>query len=400
LNIRPSDYLLVRLADQAESLLRSLGDLETAWLRRRLRDISIESPVFIAGLARSGTTILLGELSKLVGFGTHRYRDFPFVMTPWLWNRFLDRFQTGQPARERPHKDRICITPESPEAFEEPIWQHFFPQVHAANRSHRLTSAQPNREFDAFFTDHIRKLLLVRHAGRYLSKGNYNVARIEYLARLFPDAKFIIPIRHPFAHVQSLLGQHALFGDYARMDRRVARYLAAAGHYEFGPQRMPIRLTNESGDRIAAAWNRGDDGLGYAIQWAEIYRFVDALRSESEALANRILFVRYEDFCSQPDEEMCRILRFLDMDTDIVERQQFGHIVASTLGTLACSDEFAPASGARRGQSPRASGMHFPTTSQRRGTVARSSPSDETGAVISDCLGSVASISQTAVSGL
>ena len=340
MNIRPSDYLLVRLADQAGGLLRSLGDLETVWLRQRLRNIAIESPVFIAGLARSGTTILLEELSKLAGFGTHRYRDFPFVMTPWLWNQFLDRFQTEQPACERPHKDRIRITPESPEAYEEPIWQHFFPHVHSGDKSHRLAALHSNCEFDAFFTDHIRKLLLIRHAGRYLSKGNYNVARIEYLARLFPDARFIIPIRHPLAHVQSLMGQHALFCDYARQDPRVARYLAAAGHYEFGPQRMPIRLTNESGDRIAAAWDRGDDGLGYAIQWAEIYGFVDDLRTASAALANRILVVRYEDFCAKPYEAMCRILRFLHVDIEVVGPQQFGHIVASTLGTLACSDEF------------------------------------------------------------
>jgi hypothetical protein len=340
LNIRPSDYLLVRLAELAGGLLHSLGDLETVWLRPQLQNIAIESPVFIAGLARSGTTILLEELSKLTHFGTHRYRDFPFVMTPWLWNRFLDRFQTEQPARERPHKDRIRITPESPEAYEEPIWQHFFPHVHTGDKSHRLSGAQPNREFDAFFTDHIRKLLLVRQAGRYLSKGNYNVARIEYLANLFPAARFIIPIRHPLAHVQSLMGQHALFSDYARQDPRVSRYLAAAGHYEFGPQRMPIRLTNESGDRIAAAWDRGDEGLGYAIQWAEIYGFVDDLRNESAALANRILFVRYEDFCADPYETMCAILRFLDLDTDVLRPQQFGHIVASTLGTLACSEEF------------------------------------------------------------
>src|SRR4029077_18888388 len=56
LNIRTSDYLLVRLAELAGTALRGLGNLETQWLRPRLRNASIDAPVFIAGLARSGTT--------------------------------------------------------------------------------------------------------------------------------------------------------------------------------------------------------------------------------------------------------------------------------------------------------------------------------------------------------
>ena len=334
------DCLLLRLAESAGGVLHTLGNLETEWLRRRLHDVTIESPVFIAGLARSGTTILLEELSKVPGFGTHRYRDFPFVMTPWIWNRFLDRFQTAQPGRERPHQDGIRITPESPEAYEEPIWQHFFPDVHDPRKLHRLTSARRHRDFDAFFADHIRKLLLVRRARRYLSKGNYNVARIEYLATLFPDARFIVPIRHPFAHVRSLMRQHALFCDYARRDPRVARWLAAAGHYEFGPQRIPIRIESDSGDGIQAEWDAGHEAAGYARQWAEIYRFVDALRSGPQSLANRILLVRHEDLCAQPFEVMQRILRHISIDPGLLETLPLDHIAAPAVETKPRSEEF------------------------------------------------------------
>jgi hypothetical protein len=338
--IRLSDYLLVRMAESSGSLLRFAADLETDWLGRRLDDISVEAPVFISGLARSGTSILLEELSKLTGFGSHCYRDFPFVMTPYFWNRFLDRFRVEQPARERAHQDGIHISPESPEAFEEPIWQRFFPHVHAANMPHRLTGAPRNREFETFFTNHIRKLLLVRRAGRYLSKGNYNIARIEYLGTMFPDARFIVPIRHPLTHVPSLLRQHALFCDYARQDRRVPRLLAAAGHYEFGPQRVPIRLSDESGNRIQAAWDVGNDGAGYAIQWAEIYRFVDGLQSGRPSLAKRILVVRHEDFCKQPREVLHRILRHIDHDTAALELRHFGHIAASKVRAISVSEEY------------------------------------------------------------
>jgi hypothetical protein len=85
--ISRTDYLLVRLAQTGASLFQSAGDLESSILRRRLDAIPIESPVFLCGLARSGTTILLEELSKIAPVGTHRYRDFPFLMVPWLRNR-------------------------------------------------------------------------------------------------------------------------------------------------------------------------------------------------------------------------------------------------------------------------------------------------------------------------
>jgi hypothetical protein len=308
------DYILLRLASSAAGMLQSLGDLESAALRRRIDAVPIESPIFLTGLARSGTTILLEELSKVAGIGTHRYRDFPFLMTPWFWNGFLNLFRVSQQAVERPHKDRIQITAESPEAFEEPIWHFFFPHLHSDGALHRLAGDRRFDEFESFFKDHIRKILLVRRQQRYLSKENYNVVRIEYLANVFPDARFIVPIRHPFTHVESLVRQHALFCDYARGDARVPRYLAAAGHYEFGPQRVPIRLSHTAGDRIRAAWERGEDDAGYAIQWAEIYRFVDALRSTPSELSRRILVVRYEDFCARPYDVMRGILQHAKFD--------------------------------------------------------------------------------------
>jgi hypothetical protein len=325
--ISRTDYLLLRLAQSGASLFQSAGDIESSILRRRLNAIPIESPIFVCGLARSGTTILLEELSKIARVGTHRYRDFPFLMSPWFWNRLLDWGRVQKPAVERPHQDRIRITAESPEAFEEPLWQFFFPQLHAADGLHHLTGERRFEEFECFFKDHIRKILLTRGQRRYLSKGNYNVVRIEYLATVFPDARFIIPIRHPFTHVQSLVRQHVLFSEYARNDPRVPRYLMAAGHFEFGPQRVPIRLSHAAGDRIREAWQSGHDAAGYATQWAEIYRFVDHLRSDGKSLAKRILVIRYEDFCDCPHEVVSDILQHAHLDSKTtIDPQAFEHI--------------------------------------------------------------------------
>lgn len=335
MNLRQLDYLLTVLAHQCRGVMQSMGDFETRWLARELESVKLETPVFLTGLARSGTTILLEELAKFPGVATHRYRDFPFLMTPVFWNRFVNRFGAKEQAVERPHKDRIRITVESPEAFEEPIWQFFFPQVHSPTKIHRLTAAVRNPEFESFFRDHIRKILLLRKGRRYLSKENYNVARLEYLARVFPDARFVVPVRHPVDHVHSLVRQHQLFCDYDQKDRRVRRYLAMAGHYEFGPQRCPIRLSDESGQRIAAAWEQGREYEGYAIQWNAIYHLIDELRSRGDELAERILIVRYEDFCAAPYEAMQRILAHIDFPDAGVGPDSYSHI-SPPGGAMSC----------------------------------------------------------------
>lgn len=307
--IRATDYFLTQFCAQARPLLRWMGDWETRFLGRDLASIAIDRPVFITGLARSGTTLLLELLALVDGVATHRYRDFPFLMTPYLWNRYLDLFAGVQTPVERPHRDRVRITRESPEAMEEPLWQAFFPHVHADHASHRLSAETVNPAFECFYRDHIRKMLLIRRGSRYVAKGNYHIPRLEYLLHLFPDALFIIPVRRPLTHVHSLVRQHLQFCDYAASDPRVPRYLAAAGHFEFGPQRRPIRLSAAASDRIVQAWSCGEDYLAYSIQWAEIYGFVNALRTNPD-LAAHMLIVRYEDLCAEPDATLRRILDF------------------------------------------------------------------------------------------
>lgn len=308
--LKASDYALVQWSRRLAPLLRNLGELETDLLGRRLEPVKIEAPVFVTGLARSGTTMMLTLLSQAEGVATHRYRDFPFLFTPVAWNWFQDRMGQGPgEAVERPHRDRIRITKESAEAFEEPLWQAFFPWVHDGARVHVLGPETSSPEFAVAFRQHLRKILWLRGGKRYVSKGNYNVARIGYLARLFRDARFVVPVREPVAHVRSLVEQHALFSRYAADDPRVPEYLAAAGHYEFGPQRRPVNLDPARVGHIDEAWRAGDDWRGYARQWAQVYAHVDALRRDPE-LAERILVVRYEDACSEPQALVQRLLAF------------------------------------------------------------------------------------------
>ena len=66
-----------------------LGNLESRMLKDELDKVRIEAPIYVAGLARSGSTFLLQALAEHEDTVTHRYKDFPPVFTPYWWNRFL-----------------------------------------------------------------------------------------------------------------------------------------------------------------------------------------------------------------------------------------------------------------------------------------------------------------------
>jgi hypothetical protein len=318
------DNILTRIATRYAGTMRSFGEWENRIMAGQIDRVEVKKPIFITGLARAGTTILLETLAKADGIATHRYRDFPFIMTPIFWNRFISLFATKQVPVERPHKDSIKITRESPDAFEEPIWQHFFPFLHDPTVLHELTRETSNRIFEKFYLEHIKKIMIIRKGSRYLSKGNYNLTRIDYIGRIFADARFLIPIRHPLYHIESLVRQHLLFQDYAAQNPQVTEYLKAVGHYEFGPQRMPICLTHKGCNQVIKMWENGDGHLGYAIQWAEIYRFVSELHKREPDIANRLLVIRYEDLCSDPLAEIQKVLNFVELgrNDSIVEAAQ------------------------------------------------------------------------------
>lgn len=287
-----------------------LGSLETRLLDSALSDVRIDRPIYVTGLARSGTTILLETLARHPDVATHRYRDFPLLFTPYLWNRWLDLVPRPpeQPA-ERSHGDGIAVTSESPEAFEEPLWMAFFAGQHDPSASAVLDHRTRNPAFEGFYRDHIRKLLAVRGGRRYVAKGNYNVTRIAYLAKLFPDARFVIPVRDPVWHVASLMKQHRLFLAGQRDNPRAVRHLRRVGHFEFGLDRLPINTgDNPATAEIVQLWQAGEEVRGWSRFWATLHRHIADLIDGDASLRAAIRIVRYEDLCAQPRAALAEML--------------------------------------------------------------------------------------------
>ncbi len=230
----PLDRILHRLALGVPLLSEMVHDIERAVHLKSAPDIAGQPHVFVSGLARSGSTVLLRELYRTGQFGALTYVDMPFVLAPNLWRRL------GSPAdpgvlRERAHGDGIKINAESPEAFDEVFWR--VQNGSAYIRQDRLLPHYPDRDLLNGFTDYMRLVLKCHSKTRYLSKNNNNILRLDALSTAYPAAYFLIPLRDPLQHAYSLLRQHRRF---LQCDDFTADYMGWLGHHEFGRTHRPF----------------------------------------------------------------------------------------------------------------------------------------------------------------
>jgi Sulfotransferase family len=306
------NHLMSGAVHHACPLWRWLGNAESWFHRSRIEQTPIAKPIYVAGLARSGTSVLIEILASHPDVATHQYRDFPFLFIPYWWRETLNRSAPPvAPAQERAHGDRLMVTPQSPEAMEEVLWMAYFRRLHQPYSSSALDGGASNPRFERFYRDHIRKLLLIAGRTRYAAKGNYNLTRLEYLLRLFPDARFILPVRRPREHIASLMKQHRLFNEAAKRHPRSVAHLDRVGHFEFGAHRRCISTERDSTvvKSIEALWRQGDEVRGWARYWASLYRWVTAQLASNESLRRATLVMRYEDLCDRPQESLGQLLR-------------------------------------------------------------------------------------------
>ena len=227
--------------------------------------------VFISGMARSGTTILLNAIYNTKEFASLTYQDMPFVLSPNLWSK-LNKGGNALNKQERAHEDGIKINTNSPEAFEEVFWKNFHYD-----------------ESDTFieFTNFVQLLCMKYNKHRYLSKNNQNIKRIDYLIKNFPNSKIIIPFREPLQHANSLYNQHKKFISLQKKDDFIRKYMFWIGHSEFG---MDYELIFK--DNII---HEDSNELNHWLeQWMLFYDKLYYLHSNKQ-----ILFICYENLCNE-----------------------------------------------------------------------------------------------------
>ena len=223
---------------------KSLFELEKI-IYLKNKDIKNQSHVFITGLPRSGTTSLLNFLFSSNEYASLTYNNMPFILSPHFSKLFHKK---NISKKERLHRDGINFDNNSPEAFDEIFFDN-------------------NEEFVRNeLENYIQLILLSNDKTKYLSKNNRNYKRVDLINSIFPNSIFLIPIREPLHHANSLLNQHLHFSHLHKEDDFIKRYMNYLRHNEFGlnhkPWHKPIHFNDLS-------------NINYWLQqWNLFYEFI------------------------------------------------------------------------------------------------------------------------------
>lgn len=304
------DRGLHRLALGSKALRKVAFDME----RGSLPDDAVrgnDAPVYVCGLARSGTTMLLRILDRAECFRSLSYRDMPFVMAPNLWRKISGVGAKQATMAERAHGDGVQVGYDSPEAFEEVFWQTF-DEPEGGTKSYGMPA--PSKQTIDDFAEY--RLLVANPKGvavthRYLSKNNNNVLRLSSLCAE-PSATVLLVYRDPVATARSLYGQHQRFLSAQKDDPFTLRYMTWLGHHEFGLAHRPFAFATASMNP-ALKPDQPDYWLDY---WNAVHLH---LLGQNAA---QIHLVHHDSMCAQPAAFLARLFELLRVDLDVAAAAQ------------------------------------------------------------------------------
>ncbi|HKK30021.1 MAG TPA: sulfotransferase [Alphaproteobacteria bacterium] len=314
------DRFLHRLAFAGGMVQKAAADIEDAMFAKVVASGNAIAPIFVTSLPRAGTTVLLTALASLQTLASHTYRDMPFVMAPMLWSRLSGGFQKDSGLKERAHGDGVKVGYDSPEAFEEVFWRAFWPHKFTDTGIGLWTESDADAEATAFFRKHLAKIVTLRCGtgvgqGRYISKNNANIARLDLIPAMFPDARILVPVRSPMAHAASLMRQHHNFLERHGSDAFTKRYMRDIGHLEFGELHRPIQFPGFA----ARAQSLSPEVLDYWLAyWIAAFEYVKEHRE-------RVALVSHEAICNDALATVRNLFTALGIEAAEQERAVAAH---------------------------------------------------------------------------
>jgi hypothetical protein len=260
---------------------KSLFEFEKIIYQKKNKDIINQLHVFITGLPRSGTTSLLNFLFSSDEYASLTYNNMPFILSP-NFSKLFHKKDISK--KERLHGDGINFDNNSPEALDEIFFDN-------------------NEEFiNNELANYIKLILICNKKSKYLSKNNLIYKRIDLIHSILPNSIFLIPIREPLKHANSLLNQHLNFSQLHKEDDFIRRYMNYLGHNEFGlnhkPWNNPIHFIDLN-------------NINYWLeQW---YLFYEFIYKKFQSYEN-CYFVNYEELDNSIYVE--KILRKINLEKD------------------------------------------------------------------------------------
>ena len=143
-------YGITKFFTSFNSLSLIFDKIETLFMHNEINKIEIDRPIYITGLARAGTTIVLEMLDKHPDLASHKYKNVLMPYLPDWFSQIADKFNFYTKPFERLHRDGILVNRESPEAVEEIFWQKFFNNLHNEKISNIVSRNISNPKFEKF----------------------------------------------------------------------------------------------------------------------------------------------------------------------------------------------------------------------------------------------------------
>jgi hypothetical protein len=234
----------------------------------------------------------------------------PFVMAPILWSKFSRSFKKNAELVERAHGDGMQVGYDSPEAFEEVLWHSFYPKKYTEKNIILWNHEDVDEATRLFFVEHMQKIIALRRPhlkrGRYLSKNNGNIARLDLIGEMFPKAAILVPLRHPVEHAASLWRQHLNFLKMQENDNFIRRYMSDIGHFDFGELHRPIlfplteELTSVQDPLTLDYW------IAY---WIAAFSYILERRE-------KVILISYEATCRNGKEALSNLCGKLEIPED------------------------------------------------------------------------------------
>lgn len=301
------DRLIHRIALGSQLIREVSFDLERLTLEKGESTSIQDAPVYVCGLARSGTTMLLRVLENATPLASLNYRDMPFIMAPNLWGKVSKINSKKGSISERAHGDGIAVSYDSPEAFEEVFWKTFCKNNDEEPSCYSLED--PTDEVMSRFSDYRKAVIISKkdrpkaaNPSRYLSKNNNNIIRINSLLR-DKSSRVLLAYRDPIETAVSLHSQHKRFQEQQTRDPFTLEYMNWLGHHEFGINQKPFLFACDSRTKELSP-----DQLEYWLHyWNNAYTRL--LENDSD----RIHLIHHESLRTNPSLFIELLLKELDI---------------------------------------------------------------------------------------
>ncbi|MBK8050587.1 MAG: sulfotransferase [Anaerolineales bacterium] len=281
----------------------------TPWAGR----IPIDRPIFVVGPFRSGTTALEQILSSHPTVGVFWFYTNVAYLAPVVGYYFLHLLSRLGLVDMQPqpylHNPRLAFTPLS--AFEcEWVWSQAGKDLWDPHCTDLTTGADfLNPEFERMLRSIIQRHLLVQGRRRFLNKNPIHLLRLEYLHKLFPDARFVYIVRDP---VETVLSHYRMVQRIAAIiqPHPQARLAVESGlHLDVLTPRIKTQQYAET-----LALEQIHPLLGIAHQWRMMNLTAQASLRTNQALGRQVLQITYEALSRDPATVLAQVWQFVELE--------------------------------------------------------------------------------------